>query len=216
MTRVQQWRVAGDWFDVCSCNIPCPCEFAQAPTNNVCEGTLAWHIREGRYGDVALDGLNVLAVSYFEGNIWGGETKATMGIFFDELADGVQREALQIIFGGQAGGWPAGFADLIGELRGTEFAPITFELADDLAYWRAEIPGRVVVQAEALTGPTTPPGTRVQLLNPPGSEVGPGQVATWGRGTALKVDAFGFAMEFVGSSSKHIPFEWSGPDEAGA
>jgi hypothetical protein len=46
--------------------------------------------------------------------------------------------------------------------------------------------------------------------------VGPGQVATWGRGTALKVDAFGFAMEFVGSSSKHIPFEWSGPDEAGA
>jgi hypothetical protein len=216
MAEVPQWHVIGDWFDVCSCNIPCPCEFAQAPTNNFCEGVLAWHIREGRYGDVALDGLNVIAVSDFEGNIWGGETKANMGIFFDERADERQREALQTLFGGQAGGWPAGFAELIGEMRGIEFVPITLEMADDLAYWRAEVPGRVVAQAEALAGPTTPPGQRVQLLNPPGSEVGPGGVATWGRGTALNADAFGFRMDFVGSSSKHIPFEWSGPGEAGA
>ena len=48
-------------------------------------------------------------------------------------------------------------------------------------YWQAEIPGRVRGRAEALTGPTTPPGKRVQTINPPGSEVGPGQVATWGR-----------------------------------
>jgi hypothetical protein len=27
---VPQWHVAGDWFDVCRCDIPCPCEFAQA------------------------------------------------------------------------------------------------------------------------------------------------------------------------------------------
>ncbi len=214
MAQVPQWHATGDWFDVCSCNIPCPCEFAQAPTNNFCEGVLAWHIREGRYGDVVLDGLNVLAIGEFEGNIWSGEVKSPMGIFFDERADERQREALQTIFGGQAGGWPAGFADLISEIRGMEFAPITFELADDLAYWRAEVPGRVLAEAEALTGPTTPPGKRVQLLNPPGSEVGPGGVATWGKGTALKVDAHGYTMEFVGSSSKHIPFEWSGPDQA--
>jgi hypothetical protein len=213
MAQIPQWQVNGDWFDVCSCNIPCPCTFAQPPTNNVCDGILAWHIRKGRYGDVVLDGLNVLAVSNFEGNVWEGETKATMGIFFDERADGRQREALQSIFGGQAGGWPAGFAELIGELRGTEFVPITFEIADDLAHWRAEVPGRVVARAEALTGPTTPPGERVQLLNAPGAEVGPGQVATWGKGTVLDVDTFGFRMELAGSSSKHFPFDWSGPDQ---
>ena len=213
MSQIPPWHATGDWFDVCSCTIPCPCEFAQAPTNNRCTGALAWHIREGRYGDVALDGLNVLAVAFFEGNIWEG-AKSTMGIYMDERGDERQREALQSIFGGKAGGWPAGFATLIEELRGLEFAPIHFELADDLAYWRAEVPGHVVASAEALTGPTTPPGARVQLLNPPGSEVGPGQVATWGKGTALKVDGFGFTMEFTGSSSKHIPFDWSGPDSA--
>jgi hypothetical protein len=36
---------------------------------------------------------------------------------------------------------------------------------------RAEIPGKVEASAEALTGPTTPAGQRVQTLNPPGSEV---------------------------------------------
>ena len=30
---------------------------------------LAYHIREGAYGDVQLDGLNVLAVAQFDGNI---------------------------------------------------------------------------------------------------------------------------------------------------
>ena len=28
---VPQWHMVGDWFDVCRCDIPCPCEFAQPP-----------------------------------------------------------------------------------------------------------------------------------------------------------------------------------------
>ena len=60
MADIPQWRLVGDYFDVCSCDIPCPCEFAQPPTNNHCEGVLAYHIGEGNYGDVRLDGLNVL------------------------------------------------------------------------------------------------------------------------------------------------------------
>jgi hypothetical protein len=212
MAEIPQWRLTGDWFDVCSCSIPCPCTFAQAPTGGECDGVLAWHIREGRYGDVALDGLNVVAVSNFRGNVWAGETKATMGTYFDERADEEQRAALQSIFGGEAGGWPGGFAELVGEMRGIEFAAIDFHVDGDLAHWRVEVPDRVVAEAEALTGPTTPPGARVQVINAPGAEVGPGQVATWGRGTKARVNAFGFDMSFEGSSSKHFPFDWGGPD----
>ena len=142
MAEVRHWRATGDWFDVCKCTIPCPCTFAQAPSEGDCDGIMAWHIREGRFGDVRLDGLNVVALSYFKGNVWAGETKATVGIYMDERADEHQREALQMIFGGEAGGWPAEFASVIGEVRGIEYVPITFELADDLAYWAAEVPGR--------------------------------------------------------------------------
>ena len=63
MADIPQWWMRGDWFDVCSCNIACPCEFAQPPTNNHCEGVMAYHIREGAYGDVRLDDLSIIAAS---------------------------------------------------------------------------------------------------------------------------------------------------------
>jgi hypothetical protein len=213
MAEISAWNIKGDWFDVCRCTIPCPCTFAQAPSDGTCEGILAWHIREGSYGDVQLDDLNVVALGYFQGNSWTGEAKPSLGIYMDERADGGQREALQMIFGGEAGGWPGQFANLIDEVRGIEFAPITFEIADDLAYWAAEVPGKAKARGEALTGPTTPEGQRVQVHNAPGAEVGPGQVATWGTATIDHADGFGFRWEWDGRSSKHFPFDWSGPDE---
>ncbi len=190
---------------------PVPAPSRKRPTYGDCEGILAWHIREGHYGDVRLDGLNVVALGSFEGNIWAGETKVTVGMYMDERADEAQREGLMVIFSGQGGGWPGDFAAMIGEMRGIEYVPITFEIADDLAYWAAEVPGKATARAEALTGPTTPPGHRVQLHNPPGAEVGPGQIATWGTATIDRADGFGFKWEWDGRSSKHFPFDWQGP-----
>jgi hypothetical protein len=38
-------------------------------------------------------------------------------LFIDERADERQHEALQMIFGGQAGAWPADFAKGVGEMH---------------------------------------------------------------------------------------------------
>jgi hypothetical protein len=212
---VPAWHVAGDWFDTCKCNIPCPCSFAQPPTHGDCDGVLAWHIREGSYGDVRLDDLNVMMLGSFVGNIWAEHSDTHLAVFFDERADDAQREALQTIFSGQAGSWPAEFVAMAdAEMAGADFAPIEVEIDDNLASWKATIPGRVEASAEALTGPTTPEGARVQTTNLPGSETGPGQVATWGRATVDRADAFGFQWDWAGRSSKHITFDWSGPDGA--
>jgi hypothetical protein len=212
MADFPDWRVSGDWFDVCKCAIPCPCTFAQPPTYGDCEGILAWNIREGHFGDVRLDGLNVVALAAFEGNIWAG-AKADMAMFVDERADERQREALQAIWSGQAGGWPGDFSAMIGNVRGMEFARIDFDIDEDLGSWRVEIPGKLLGEAQALTGPTSPPGGRVQLHNAPGAEVGPGQVATWATATIDRADAFDFRWERSGKSSKHFPFDWRGPDD---
>jgi hypothetical protein len=32
INTIPNWKASGDWFDVCKCKIPCPCEFAQEPT----------------------------------------------------------------------------------------------------------------------------------------------------------------------------------------
>ena len=210
---IPRWNLSGDWFDVCNCNISCPCIFAQAPSYGDCEGVLAYRIKKGRYGEISLDGLSVLALSYFKGNIWAGDTKANIAVFFDERASEEQRDALNMIFTGKAGGFMGKFAKLIGEVRGLEYASIKIEIADDLSYWSAEIPGKVIAKGEALTGPMTPPGKRVQTLNPPGSEVGPGTVATWGTAVTDEVNVPEFRYEWkrCGKSSKHIAFNWTGP-----
>ena len=67
-------------------------------------------IREGVYGDVNVDGLTVIAVVVFDGNAWAKESKVSLGIFIDERANDGQREALQKVFSGQAGGWMGNFA----------------------------------------------------------------------------------------------------------
>ena len=215
MVEIPQWHVAGDWFDVCSCDIACPCIFGQPPTNNVCQCVLAYRIREGYFGDVTLADLKLVLVATFEGNLWASQaTGFKLGLFVDSRANPRQQEALQMVFSGQAGGTPARISAIWGppEVVGMEVVPIDFEVASDLAFWRAEVPGKVLARAEALTGPMTPPGQRVQLLNAPGSEVGPGQVATWGKATTHRVDALGLKWEADGKSSKHIPFDWSGPE----
>jgi hypothetical protein len=216
-TAVPTWTLKGDWFDVCSCNIACPCEFGQRPTDNKCQGVLAYRINEGKFGDTDMSGLHVIGIIRFEGDLWAGETKATVGLLVDDKAGPAQLEGIQAIFGGAGGGWPGAFAQLIGDFRGVEVVPISMHVAEDLSSWSVEAGGKVKASAVALTGPTADPNRRVQLLNPPGSEVGPGPdvVATWGVGEMSQQDAnlFGdFKLDKVKTSSKHIPFSWSGPD----
>jgi hypothetical protein len=45
---------------------------------------MAHHIKKGQYGETSLDGLNVLMLDYFNGNIWAGETRLDLALFFDE------------------------------------------------------------------------------------------------------------------------------------
>jgi hypothetical protein len=87
MADVPAWHAKGEWFDVCRCNVPCPCSWAQPPDDDYCDGVLVWHIREGRYGDVSLDGLNIVAFASFRGNVWeGAHSEPKMGVVIDARA----------------------------------------------------------------------------------------------------------------------------------
>lgn len=210
----EQWRIAADFIDFCKCRVPCPCSWGQPPTEGDCDGVIAYRIREGNYGDVRLDGLNVVGVAHFVGNIWDEDTKLTGGFILDERADERQREALQTIFSGQVGGWPQVFAEsFLGEMLGIEVAPVELEIADDLGSWSLRVPGAIEGRSEVLTGPTSGPGKPVHVNNVPGAEPGPGSgPMTYGVASRNEVDSFGFKWDWSARSSKHIPFEWSSDD----
>jgi hypothetical protein len=80
----------------------------------------------------------------FANTTWADNTKANIASFVDERADQQRREALRIIFTGKASGFMAEVSNLIEEDRGLNFAPIKLEVVNDLSYWSAEIPGKLV------------------------------------------------------------------------
>ena len=106
MDNIPSWHIVGDWFDNCSCAVPCPCTFAQAPDYGFCESVLFWHVREGHYGDVKLDNLSFVRVGSWEGDLWARKATGVAGLYIDDLADDRQMEALPAIIGGRAGGFP--------------------------------------------------------------------------------------------------------------
>jgi hypothetical protein len=211
----EQWRVVGDFIDFCKCAVPCPCSWGRPPSDGDCQGVIGYRIREGNYGDVKLDGLNVAGVAEFEGNIWDDGVKMDAGFILDARADDSQREALGIVFGGQAGGWPQLFAEnFLGEMKGMDVAEIDLEVADDASSWSLEINGKASGASEVITGPTTRPGEHVRVTNIPGAEAGPNSgETTYGIATKSEADTFGFKWDWAGRSSKHMPFEWSSEDQ---
>ena len=142
MANIPAWWMKGDWFDVCSCDLPCPCEFGQNPTNNHCEGVLTHHIREGVYGDVRLDDLSLIVLAQFDGNFWKGEAAVDYGIFIDERADERQRAALLAVFSGQAGGFPAVMAELMGAMLDEEDLDAMYdEVPADMLFITCQLSG---------------------------------------------------------------------------
>jgi hypothetical protein len=211
---VPKWHISGEWFDVCSCNSPCPCTFAQPPTNNHCEVLWAYRINEGYYGTTPMAGLKIVILATLPGNLWG-DGQLDVGFFFDAAGDEAQRQAMVSILTGQSGGWMSEFVPAkVKSVRAVEFANISVEVDSKLERWSVKVDDKVDASGEAMSGPTSDPTKRLQSFNPPGSEVGPTDAAvTWGKSVTGRWNAFGFDQNIPkGQASKHIPFDWHGPD----
>ena len=214
MKSIPAWSAEGDWFDVCSCNIPCPCTFAQPPTSNPCNVIFVYRITQGKFGAINISGFNVVIVAELNDNILDGGT-LDAGILIDASANEVQREALLSIFSGGAGGWLNEYLPpVLQEVKGIQYADIKVIVDPLLEHWSVEVKDTLSAKGIALTGPTADPNKRVQLFNAPGSEVGPTSAAvTWGESVEGRWNLFGFNCSIpAGQNSKHIPFNWSGPN----
>jgi hypothetical protein len=96
------WRLNGKVLVACNCDWGCPCNFNARPTKGKCEGGWTWHVEQGAYGDVTLDGLNFSVYANWPGAIHEGNGEALLLI--DERADAQQRAAIQELLGGKIGG----------------------------------------------------------------------------------------------------------------
>ncbi|RDI74591.1 hypothetical protein Gocc_1480 [Gaiella occulta] len=201
------WRVKGDYFENCNCDVVCPCLFSaqepmtSTPTQGACEVPFAFHVDEGHFGDTPLDGLNVVAMLRTPGPM--GEGNATVALYLDERADDAQRDALQAIFGGSAGGPMGLLAPLVGEVLGVTTAPISY--TRDGNRRSAEIPG--VAQLAVRAAPSIVPGEPIWASN--AHPFAPGALALAVGEEGSTIAGHGMRWDNSGKNGHFAPIDWS-------
>lgn len=156
----KKWKLSGTYFESCNCDVACPCVFLTAPTTGECMVFVGWHIDHGNFGDVKLDGLNIVAAVHSPGHML--QVKWKLALYLDEKASPAQRDVLTQIFSGQAGGHPAVLASLVGEILGVKNVPIEFHAAGKTR--RLRVADVLEMEIEGIEGQG---GQEVTVSNPP-------------------------------------------------
>jgi hypothetical protein len=194
------WKVKGTVLVACNCDYGCPCNFNAPPSTGDCEGSWTWHIEEGNYGDVSLDGLTFGVYADWPGAIHEGNGKAI--VFYDERADDSQREAIEALAGGGEGG-PWGIFINTYELLSVKPAPFEIEFADERS--RLKVGDAVELQMEPIRNPVTGDETRAAVVLPKGLVFNEGWCAT---STVFRVND-GVSYDHSGKNTEYAPFEYA-------
>jgi hypothetical protein len=99
---IPRWQLRGTVVQACNCNWGCPCDFNAPPSKGFCEGTWTWHIEQGNFGDVKMDGLSFAAACKWPGQVHQGNGEVLP--ILDDRASPEQLQAMGALLGGQAGG----------------------------------------------------------------------------------------------------------------
>jgi len=147
----ESWRIDGDYFESCNCELLCPCLLSHAqarPTEGHCDVVLCIHIKQGNYGNVDISGLNAVQAMTTPGAMAKGN--GTLAVYVDSRGNDPQRAALEAIFTGAAGGPPSLFGPMVSNLLPAKTAQIEFK--SDGKSWQLSIPGITDVVVEGVTG----------------------------------------------------------------
>jgi hypothetical protein len=203
-----EWKISGDYFENCNCNVVCPCLISTSPpltskpSQGVCDVVLAFHIDRGNYGAVSLDGLNVVVAVHTPGPM--AEGNWTAAAYIDERANDPQSEALGAIFTGAVGGPMSIFAPFIATNLGAKKVPIKYRV--DGKKHSVEIPDIMHMAVEPL--PALREGEEIWAST--GHPVNPDRLA-FAAGTRGSVyNDHGMRWDNSGRNGHYAAIQWSG------
>ena len=207
MATQTKWQLSGDYFENCNCNIVCPCLVSPSapltarPSQGVCDVALAFHIDKGTYGNISLDGLNVVVIAHTPGPM--GQGNWSLAAYIDERADERQTQALGAIFGGGEGGPMSAFAPLVGKHLGAKKVAIKYSIAGKNR--SAEIPGIMHMAVEPLPS-MHPSGESWTAIGHP---VAPDKLALAVGSKDSTFADHGMRWDNSGRNGHYAPIRWS-------
>lgn len=174
------WAIKGPHFMNCNCDFGCPCQFAAPPTDGTCRAVVAWHIDEGHFGDVRLDGLVAVNTYGWPGAIHEGNGE--MQSIIDERADDQQRDALAKVLRGEGAEQGSTMLWIYHAMCTTVHEPIVsaIDLTVDMAHrnGKLSVPGILETSVESLKNAVTGADHRARIDLPAGKEFTLAEVAS--------------------------------------
>lgn len=207
-TSHPKWKIDGEYFENCNCDVVCPCEVSPQgflgakPDQGHCNVWFVFHVNDGTYGDVSIGGLNFVIAIYAPDVMGLGNW--TVAAYCDERASAEQTEALATVLTGAAGGPMGAVAPLIATNLGLKRVPI--EYVNEGKKRSARIPGILDSAIAAVPG-AVPEGVVVkQGANPMFPE-------DWVQASGVRgtFKDFDFDWDNTGKCADYAPFHWTGP-----
>ena len=196
----KSWKVSGSYLESCNCAAACPCVFGSAPTEGNCTALIGWHIDNGRFGDVKLDGLNAALAVQSPGHML--QTKWRVALYLDDRGSEKQRNALAAIFSGQAGGHMSVLAGFIGEVIGVMPAKLDYTAKEGRRGMRLEGIGQLEIEAMQGQG-----GGKVLISGNPVAVV-PATPAVVATSRNVSYHDHGLSWELSGRNGFYSPFTY--------
>ncbi len=98
------YRVKADSIEACNCQHGCNCQFLGYPNDGKCEFIIGFQVKDGRVGDISLNGLRAAIAAKYPKAIHDGNGHVVL--FIDESASDEQVAAFAALLSGQLGGMP--------------------------------------------------------------------------------------------------------------
>ena len=199
----ESWHLSGKVLIACNCDWGCPCNFNALPTTGKCEGGWTWHVEEGEYEGVSLDGLIFSVFVNWPGAIHEGGGEAV--ILVDEHADDAQRDVIATLVGGGVGG-PWG---VLGWTWPTVHGPTPVKYEAEFVGLDTRIRAGDVVELQLapIRNPVTGAESRPGVVLPQGIIL---KQAELGASATFTVRD-GISYDHSGQYTAIGPFEYSGP-----
>jgi hypothetical protein len=196
------WTMTGTVLVACNCEYGCPCNFQALPSHGKCEGQWTWHVDDGAYDDVRLDGLTFTLSVNWPGAIHEGDGEGVLLV--DERADDRQRSAILTLVKGEAGG-PWG---VLGWTWPTLHGPVAvpYDLRLDGIRSRVRAGDDFELESEPIRNPVTGAEITPGIVLPQGTVLKEAQL---GSSKTYRVDPLG--IEYSGRYTATGPFDYRGP-----
>jgi hypothetical protein len=198
------WKLEGQYFENCSCDVPCPCTVSLdlGADRDRCHFFIVFQVESGEVDGVDVSGLTVAAVGdtpkvMSEGN-W------RLGVLIDERASDEQADKLGAVFSGQLGGPMEALAPLVGEQLGAERAAMEVSHQNGTHRIKVGEDGEIEVKEVVPFGKEDgTPARLVGIFHPAGDDF------AIAKATKSNVSAFGLDFAYEGRSGFASPFAWA-------